>query len=160
MMAEIPRLLMVVGAATPPGRLAAAIAAAAETVRSDAEDINVDVMNLAETPIETCDGRPLDGYGAETRQAVGRIAAGAAVVIAVPVYRASFPVLLKNLRDIVPVEALRGKPVGIVPMGGSAHHYLAVDAQLRQVLGWFWALIAPTAVYITGADFHDGALTS
>jgi hypothetical protein len=72
MMAEIPRLLMVVGAATPPGRLAAAIAAAAETVRSDAEDINVDVMNLAETPIDTCDGRPLDGYGAETpRQSAG-----------------------------------------------------------------------------------------
>ena len=160
MMAEIPRLLMVVGAATPPGRLAAAIAAAAETVRSDAEDINVDVMNLAETPIDTCDGRPLDGYGAETRQAVGRIAAAAAVLIAVPVYRASFPGVLKNLLDIVPVEALQGKSVGIVAMGGSAHHYLAVDAQLRQVLGWFGALVAPTGVYLTGADFHDGALTS
>ena len=160
MMAEIPRLLMVVGAATPPGRLAAAIAAAAETVRSNAEDINVDVMNLAETPIDTCDGRPLDGYGAETRQAVGRIAAAAAVLIAAPVYRASFPGVLKNLLDIVPVEALQGKPVGIVAMGGSTHHYLAVDAQLRQVLGWFGALVAPTGVYLTGADFHDGALTS
>jgi FMN reductase len=159
-MAEVPRLLMVVGAATPPGRLAAAIATAAEAVRSHAEDINVDVMNLAEAPIETCDGRPLDGYGAETREAVDRIAAAAAVLIAAPVYRASFPGVLKNLLDILPVGALQGKPVGIVAMGGSAHHYLAVDTQLRQVLGWFGALIAPTAVYITGADFHDGALTS
>jgi FMN reductase len=159
-MAEMPRLLMVVGAATPPGRLAAAIAAAAEAVRSHAEDINVDVMNLAEAAIETCDGRPLDGYGAETREAVDRISAAAAVLIAAPVYRASFPGVLKNLLDIVPVGALQGKPVGIVAMGGSAHHYLAVDAQLRQVLGWFGALIAPTGVYITGADFHDGALTS
>src|ERR1700726_2168391 len=160
MMAEIPRLLMVVGSATPPGRLAAAIAAAAETVRSDAEDINVDVMNPAETPIDTWDGRPLEKDGAQTRQAVDRIAAAAAVLIAAPVYRASFPGVLKNLLDIVPVGALQGKPVGIVAMGGSAHHYLAVDTQLRQVLGWFGALIAPTAVYITGADFHDGALTS
>src|SRR5271156_3851506 len=85
-MAEVARLLMLVGAATPPGRLAAAIAAAAEAVRSGAEDIGVDVMNLAETPIETCDGRPLDGYGAETRQAVDRIASAAAVLIAAPVY--------------------------------------------------------------------------
>ena len=53
MMAQIPRLLMVVGAVTPPGRLAAAIAVAAEAVRGNAEDINVDVMNLAETPIDT-----------------------------------------------------------------------------------------------------------
>jgi FMN reductase len=161
MMAEIPRLLMMIGAATPPGRLAAAIAAAAQAVRSNAGDINVDVMNLAETPIDTCDGRALDRYGAETREAVDRIAAAAAVLIAAPVYRASFPGVLKNLLDIVPVEALQGKPVGIVAMGGgSAHHYLAVDMQLRQVLGWFGALVAPTGVYLTGADFRDGALTS
>src|SRR5437868_9270649 len=43
MMAQIPRLLMVVGAATPPGRLAAAIAVAVEAVRGNTEDINVDV---------------------------------------------------------------------------------------------------------------------
>jgi FMN reductase len=159
-MAEVPRLLMVVGAATPPGRLAAAVAAAAEAVRGDHEDINVDVMNLAETPIDACDGRPLEKYGADTREAVGRIAAAAAVLIAAPVYRASFPGVLKNLLDIAPVEALQGKPVGIVAMGGSAHHYLAVDTQLRPVLGWFGALVTPTGVYLTGADFHDGALTS
>ena len=104
-MAEVPRLLMVLGAATPPGRLAAAIAAAAEAVRSGAEEIDVDVMNLAETPIDTCDGRPLDGYRAETRHAVDRIATAAAVLIAAPVYRASFPGVLKNLLDIAPVEA-------------------------------------------------------
>lgn len=159
-MAEFPRLLMLIGAATPPGRLAAAIAAAADAVRRETSDVEVDMMNLAETPIDTCDGRPLDGYGAETRRAVDRIAAAAAVLIAAPVYRASFPGVLKNLLDIVPVGALQGKPVGIVGMGGSAHHYLAVDTQLRQVLGWFGALVAPTAVYLTGVDFRDGQLTS
>jgi FMN reductase len=159
-MAETPRLLMLIGAATPPGRLAASIAAAADAVRSRASDIAVDIMNLAETPIDTCDGRPLDGYGAETRRAVDRIAGAAAVLIAAPVYRASFPGVLKNLLDIAPVGALQGKPVGIVAMGGSPHHYLAVDTQLRQVLGWFGALVAPTSVYLTGADFRDGRLTS
>jgi len=159
-MSEIPRLLLLIGAATPPGRLAAAIAAVAAAVRGGAEEIKLDIMSLAETPIDTCDGRPLEKYGADTREAVDRIAAAAAVLIAAPVYRASFPGVLKNLLDIVPVGALQGKPVGIVAMGGSAHHYLAVDTQLRQVLGWFGALVAPTAVYLTGADFHDGALTS
>jgi FMN reductase len=159
-MAEVARLLMLIGAATPPGRLAAAIAAAADSIRSKAGDIGVDIMNLAETPIDTCDGRPLDEYGAQTRRAVDRIAAAEAVLIAAPVYRASFPGVLKNLLDIAPVGALQGKPVGIVAMGGSAHHYLAVDTQLRQVLGWFGALVAPTSVYLTGADFRDGQLTA
>jgi FMN reductase len=159
-MADAPGLLMLVGAATPPGRLAAAIATAAEAAQSEGGDVAVYTLNLAETPIDICDGRPLDEYGETTRRAVARIAAAGAVLIGAPVYRASYPGVLKNLLDIVPVEALQNKPVGIVAMGGSPHHYLAVDTQLRQVLGWFGALVAPTSVYITGSDFRDGKLSS
>jgi FMN reductase len=159
-MADAPKLLMLVGAATPPGRLAAAIEAAAEEARSQGGDLAVDILNLAETPIETCDGRPLEAYGEPTRRAVARIAAAAAVLIGAPVYRASFPGVLKNLLDITPVEALQNKPVGIVAMGGSPHHYLAIDGQLRPVLAWFGALVAPTGVYLTGNDFRDGRLFS
>jgi FMN reductase len=158
-MADAPALLMLVGAATPPGRLAAAVAMAAEAALSDG-NVSVDVLNLAEVPIDICDGRPLDGYGEATRRAVARIAAAQAVLIAAPVYRASYPGVLKNLLDIAPVEALQNKPTGIVAMGGSPHHYLAVDTQLRQVLGWFGALVAPTGVYLTGGDFRDGKLAS
>lgn len=159
-MADKPRLLMLVGAATPPGRLAAAIAQAAETARASSPDISVEILNLAELPVEICDGRQLDAYSQATRQAVARIAGAGALLIGAPVYRASFPGVLKNLLDIVPVEALQGKPVGILAMGGSPHHYLAVDSQLRLVLAWFGALLAPSSVYITGGDFHDGQLTS
>ena len=159
-MAEAPTLLMIVGAATPPGRLAAAIAMAAEAVGTGGGDVAVDILNLAETPIEICDGRPLDAYGAATQQAVARIAAARAVLIGAPVYRASFPGVLKNLLDITPVEALQNKPVGIVAMGGSPHHFLAIDSQLRQVLAWFGALVAPTSVYLTGSDFRDGQLAA
>jgi len=158
--ADALTLLMVVGAATPPGRLAVAIAAAAEAARAGGDDVAVDILNLADTPIDICDGRPLDAYGAATRQAVARIAGAAAVLIGAPVYRASIPGVLKNLLDITPVEVLQGKPVGIVAMGGSPHHYLAVDSQLRPVLAWFGALVAPTGVYLTGGDFRDGQLAS
>ncbi|HLY47225.1 MAG TPA: NADPH-dependent FMN reductase [Stellaceae bacterium] len=158
-MADAVRLLMIVGAATPPGRLAAAVDVAAESARA-ARDIAVDVLNLAETAVEICDGRPLDAYGAATRHAVARIAGATAVLIAAPVYRASYPGVLKNLLDIAPVEALQAKPVGIVAMGGSPHHYLAVDTQLCGVLAWFGALVAPTAIYLTGGDFRDGKLAS
>jgi FMN reductase len=159
-MAEPVKLLMLVGAATPPGRLAAAIAAAAEMARTASGGVAVDILNLADTPIDTCDGRPLESYGEATRQAVARMAAATAVLVAAPVYRASFPGVLKNLLDITPVEALQNKPVGIVAMGGSPHHYLAVDSQLRAVLAWFGALVAPTGVYLTGGDFRDGQLAS
>jgi FMN reductase len=156
-MAAPIRLLMIVGAATPPGRLSAAVAFAAESARAAA---TVDVLNLAETRVEICDGRPLEKYDAPTRDAVGRITAAGAVLIAAPVYRASYPGVLKNLLDLAPVEALQAKPVGIVAMGGSPHHFLGVDWQLREVLTWFGALVAPAGVYLTGGDFKDGQLSS
>jgi FMN reductase len=150
------RLLMIVGAATPPGRLAAAIAFAAGTVK----EVAVEILNLAETPVEICDGRPLEKYNDATRDSISRINRAGAVLIAAPVYRATYPGVLKNLLDIAPVESLQGKPVGIVAMGGSPHHFLGVDWQLRAVLTWFGALVAPTAVYVTGGDFKDGQLAS
>jgi FMN reductase len=159
-MAKTSGLLMLIGAATPPGRLAAAMAMAADMARGQAGGIAADILNLAETRIEICDGRALDAYDEATRAAVARIAAAGAVLIGAPVYRASFPGVLKNLLDIAPVEALQGKPVGIVAMGGSPHHYLGVDWQLREVLTWFGALLAPTSVYLTGGDFRDGRLAS
>jgi NAD(P)H-dependent FMN reductase len=148
---------MIVGAATPPGRLAAAVAFAAETASAD---IAIEILNLAEEGVEICDGRPLEKYNASTRSAVARIIDAAAVLIAAPVYRASYPGVLKNLLDIAPVEALQAKPVGIVAMGGSPHHFLGVDWQLREVLTWFGSLVAPTSVYLTGSDFKDGKLAS
>ena len=155
-MSEPPKLLMIVGAATPPGRLAVAIAFAGGT----AKDASIDILSLAETPVEICDGRALDKYNEATRDAIARIAGAAAVLIAAPVYRATYPGVLKNLLDIAPVESLQGKPIGIVAMGGSPHHFLGVDWQLREVLTWFGALVAPTSVYVTGGDFKDGQLTS
>ena len=156
-MVDPAKLLVIVGAATPPGRLAAAMAFAAEKVPGRTE---TEILNLAETPVEICDGRALGAYGAATRSAVARMAAASAVLIGAPVYRASFPGVLKNLLDIAPVEALQAKPVGIVAMGGSPHHFLGVDWQLREVLTWFGALVAPTSVYLTGGDFKDGLLAS
>ena len=159
-MPDDAKLLMLVGAATPPGRLAAAIAAAADMARGADSTLAIEIVNLADTAVEICDGRPLGAYNAPTRRTVEQIGAAGAVLIGAPVYRASYPGVLKNLLDIVPVEALQNKPVGIVAIGGSPHHYLAVDTQLRAVLAWFGALTLPTSLYLTGSDFTDGKLTS
>jgi FMN reductase len=120
----------------------------------------VTVVDLAATPVEICDGRPEAAYGDATRAAIRAVREASAVAIASPVYRASYPGVLKNFVDLLPVEALAGKPVGILAMGASAHHYLGVDTQLRAVLAWFGALVAPTSVYLTSGDFASGELTA
>ena len=155
------RLLAVVGAVTPPGRLDAAVRFAAERAADcagDRRDISATVLSLGEHRISFADGRPLDRYTDDTARVVGAIAEADAVLLASPVYRASFTGALKNLLDLTPLETLRGKPIGIVAMGASSHHYLGVDWHLRAVLAWFGALVAPTSVYLESAHFKDGRL--
>jgi FMN reductase len=157
----VTRLLAVVGAVTPPGRLDAAVRFAAERAVDGVgqrRDVSATVLSLGEHRVSFADGRPLDRYPDDTARVVGAIAESDAVLLASPVYRGSFTGALKNLLDLTPVEALRAKPVGIVAMGASLHHYLGVDWQLRAVLAWFGALVVPTSVYLESGHFQDGKL--
>jgi NAD(P)H-dependent FMN reductase len=154
----VTRLLAVVGAVTPPGRLDAAVRFAADTAAARPQ-VSATVLSLAEHRVSFADGRPPDRYADDTGRVVAALAEADAVLLASPVYRASFTGALKNLLDLTPLEALRAKPVGIVAMGAGPHHYLGVDWQLRGVLAWFGAWVVPTSVYLESAHFQDGRLT-
>lgn len=56
------------------------------------------------------------------------------VIIATPVYKASFSGALKTLLDLLPERALEGKVVLPVATGGTVAHMLAVDYALKPVL--------------------------
>ncbi len=151
------KLVAVVGSVTPPGRLNQAIGLAVEMAAARPA-CSASLVNLGDCRISFADGRPLASLGDDSARVVGEIASADAVLLASPVYRGSFTGALKNLLDLAPVEALRGKPVGIVAMGATLHHYLGVDWHLRAVLAWFGALVLPTSVYLESAHFKDGKL--
>lgn len=144
-------IALVIGQATGPGRLTAVADALREGL--EREGAAVATIDLHAAPVEICDGRPDDGYGPATRDALARISAADGVVLLSPVYRATYPGVLKNLLDLLAVDALRGKPVGIVAVGATDHHFLGVDGDLRRVLAWFGALPLPTSVYLSSAAF-------
>jgi FMN reductase len=152
------KLIAVLGSVTPPGRLLKALEAMTAAARAAEPALEIDVLNLADVRIAFADGRAPEAYNDDTAAVVKRVAAADIVVLASPVYRASFTGSLKNLLDQLPVEALMGKPCGIVAMGATAHHYLGVEWHLRDVLTWFGALVPPTGVYLSSADFVDGNL--
>ena len=149
--------LAVVGAVTPPGRLNAAVATTVE-VAASRPGVTASMLSLADHRVSFADGRPLDTFTDDTASVVARVAAADVVLLASPVYRGTFTGALKNLLDLTPVEGLRDKPVGIVAMGATLHHYLGVDWQLRGVLAWFGALVAPTSVYLESSHFREGRL--
>jgi len=109
--------------------------------------------------LDWADGRAADDLPPDTTHVLGQIGSAEAITIFSPVYRAGIPGVLKNLFDVMPLEALEGKPLGIVAMGATAHHYLAVDGDLRRVAAWFGATTLPTSVYLSAASFQAGVLT-
>jgi len=148
-------LVAIVGSVTPPGRLLAATTAMLQGAHNDPE-IATQLINLADLKIAFADGRPSEQYGDDTAATVKLVTDADAVIIASPVYRGSITGALKNLLDQIPIDALMGKPVGILAMGATTHHYLGVDWHLRDILAWFGAFVAPTSVYLSSADFVDG----
>jgi FMN reductase len=152
-------LVAVLGAATPPGRLHRAVSEALARARADA-DVDVELVDLGRLRIAPADGRAPETLGDDTAATIATLARADAVVLATPVYRGSMTGTLKNLLDHVPVAALRDRPVAIVAMGASDHHYLGAERHLRDVLTFFGALVVPTAVYLTTRDFEEGAPTA
>ena len=156
-MPDAPRLLALLGSVTPPGRMHRALEDAVS--RANAADGDWTFLDLGTLQLGFADGTPIDQLEDDTSDLVDQVRDADGVVLASPVYRASLTGALKNALDLLPVDALQGKPVGILAMGGSHHHYLGVATHLRDVLQWFGALPAPTDVDLTSADFSEGIPT-
>jgi len=62
------------------------------------------------------------------------LASADAVVIATPVYKASYSGVLKTFLDLQARDALRNKPILPIATGGTIAHLLAIDYALRPVL--------------------------
>ncbi|MBV8633621.1 MAG: NADPH-dependent FMN reductase [Burkholderiaceae bacterium] len=75
-----------------------------------------------------------DFADADIAAARARVAQADALVIATPVYQSSFSGVLKTFLDLLPQNALLGKPVLPLAVGGSQSHMLAIDYALRPVL--------------------------
>ncbi|MBX5436717.1 MAG: NADPH-dependent FMN reductase [Alicyclobacillaceae bacterium] len=87
-----------------------------------------------------------------------RLAESDVVVVASPVYKASYTGLLKAYLDLLPQHILAGKVVLPVAMGGSLAHMLTIDYALRPVLSALGAEHVLRGVYVTddAVEWRDG----
>jgi len=83
-----------------------------------------------------------------------------AVVVASPVYKASYTGLLKSYLDMLPQKGLAGKLTVPVMMGGTMAHLLAIDYALKPVLSAIGATHQLQGVYAVDSQVvrtEDGA---
>ena len=156
------RVLGIVGSVTDDSRTQRAIETALEGAEGESEDVETDVLHLAEYDLQTADGRGIEEYEGDTAAALDLVSESDAYVIGSPVYRAAYSGALKNLFDMIPrgmwqadVAPLANSAVGLVATGATDHHYLSIDEELRPVMSFFGAHTLGGSVYANDDHFED-----
>ncbi|KYG05822.1 FMN reductase [Sorangium cellulosum] len=116
-----------VSARSKTAALAARIAA-----RLEREGFRVTTVNVRDLPAEDVLFGRVDSPA--VADAVRIVAEAAGVVIATPIYKASYTGALKAFLDLLPQFGLAGKAVLPLATGGTLAHVLAIDYGLRPVL--------------------------
>jgi FMN reductase len=89
-----------------------------------------------------------------------RVAEAHILVVATPVYRATYTALTKTVFDLLPQGALEGTAVVPIATGYGRDHQLAVDHGLRPLVASLGGWTVPTGLYATKADVgDDGTVT-
>lgn len=93
-----------------------------------------------------------DGLNTAIEEAVDVVGQASAVVIATPVYNASYSGLLKTFLDLLPRTVFAGKPVLSLAVGGSQGYMLTLDYALRPVLSALGAWYQLSGVFASHSD--------
>lgn len=88
----------------------------------------------------------------EVRDAV---VASDVLIVATPVYRATYTALTKTIFDLLPMGGLQGTVVVPIASGFVADHSLSVDHGLRPLVASLGGWTTPTGIYATRADVDD-----
>ncbi|MFI5982575.1 NADPH-dependent FMN reductase [Streptomyces sp. NPDC051555] len=92
----------------------------------------------------------------ELRRALAAVAEADGLVIATPVYKASYTGLLKAFLDLLPQDGLAGKTVLPLATGGSLAHVLTLDYALRPVLTALGARHVTTGRFVLDSSVERG----
>ena len=121
--------------------------------RHDVSEVVVEVVDVRDVAHDLTN-HVLTGFASPDLQVrLDAITEADAVVVATPVYAASYSGLFKMLIDVLPKDALRDTPVLLGATGGTARHSLAIDHALRPLFAHLGALVAPVAVFAASEDW-------
>ncbi len=111
------------------------------------------LVDLIDLSADALLGRRAD---AGVEDAVAAASAASVLVLATPIYRATYNGTMKAFLDRFAPDALSRTAVVWVGTAAGPGHYLALDTGGRAVVASLLGWTVPTVVYATGADFTDG----
>jgi FMN reductase len=96
----------------------------------------------------------LTGFASPTLQAaIDQVTGGDGLIVASPIFNASYSGLFKTFFDVIEHGRLEGRPVLLAATGGTARHSLALEHALRPLFTYLGADTVRTAVYAASEDW-------
>jgi len=126
----MPTILAVSGSPSPTSRTASAVDRALVLLRANGHTAS----HLAVRDLPAADLLAGVRDTPALWTAADAVAGADGVIVATPVYKASYTGLLKAFLDLLPENALAGKVVLPLATGGTVGHLLTIDYALRPVL--------------------------
>jgi len=123
-------------------------------------EIETHLIELSEIGREFSGALSRDDLSPIAEDALRRIESATLLIVASPVYRASFTGLFKHVFDFVGQYALIDTPVLLAATGGSDRHALIIEHQFRPLFSFFQAITLPIGVYASDTDFVDYRIDS
>ena len=153
------KIVGISGSLSQPSRTKALVeeitASASRQLHAPAE-----VIDIAEIAVTLGSTVSYGNFPAELAEIYKKVQEADLLVIASPVYKASYTGLLKHFFDLLDPKALVGKVAILAATGGSDQHAMVVDYQLRTLASFFNVYTAPTAIYAKDSEFTQYQLTS
>ncbi len=156
------RIVAVSGGARTPSstrQLAGELADAAANVLGERGiTVEIDHIELRTLGHDMVDALTV-GFPSQTlADAMARVSSADAVIVATPVFSASYSGLFKLFFDLLEPGALEGMPMVLAATGGTERHSLMTEHAMRPLFAYLRARPLPTTVFAATSDFGgDGA---
>lgn len=126
-----------------------------EALTEQEENHEITLLDLRDLDIQQPDGRNYLDTEGDTLYLTTTLMEADIIFIGFPVFQAAIPGALKNVFDLLPVNAFRNKIAGLIVTAGSSKHYLIPELQLKPILGYMKAHVMQTYVFIEESDFSN-----
>ncbi|SDU83995.1 FMN reductase [Gordonia westfalica] len=115
--------------------------------------VDVEVIDLRDLAVDLGRSMAVGFASGDARAALDAVEAADALVVASPVFNASYSGLFKMFFDLVDVDSMAGKLVLIGATGGSPRHSMVLDHALRPLFSYLRTVVVPTGVYAAAEDW-------
>ncbi|GAB3558705.1 FMN reductase [Spelaeicoccus albus] len=122
-------------------------------LRADGQDVQVTTIELRELAQSITNNLVVGYADPELQSVLDAVAEADGLIVASPIFKASYNGLFKMFMDVMDNSALIGKPVLLAATGGTPRHSLAIESAMRPLFAYMQAFAVPTGVYASSEDW-------